>query len=80
MSLVAVAIMVVHVALSGTAPQSDEGPTAHLWQLLMAGQIPIVAFFLIRWVTKAPRSVLPIFAIQVSAALAALAPVYLLKW
>ncbi len=80
MSLVAIAILVVHLAIPGPAPQSDEGPAAHLWQLLMAGQVPIVAFFLIRWVTKAPRSVLTIFALQISVALAALAPVYLLKW
>jgi hypothetical protein len=42
------------VVLHGTAPQADEGAAAHVWQL-MAGQIPFVMFFTIRWVQQAPR-------------------------
>ena len=80
MSLAALAIVLVHLALSGAARQADEGTAAHLWQLLMAAQIPIVAFFAIRWLPQSPRSALPVLALQVVAALAALAPVYLLNW
>jgi hypothetical protein len=80
MSLIAIVVIVVHIAISGTAPQSDEATAAHLWQLLMAAQVPIVAFFVIRWAPQAPRSALPVLAVQVSAALAAFAPVYFLKW
>jgi len=80
MSLLAVTVVGIHVASSGTAPQSDEGTAAHLWQLLMAAQIPIVVFFLIRWARRVPRAALPVFAVQIAAATAALAPVYFLKW
>ena len=80
MSLAALAIVLVHVIMSGTARQADECTAAHLWQLLMAAQIPIIAFFAIRWLPQSPRSVLPVLALQAVAALAALAPVYLLNW
>ena len=80
MSLLAVAVVLTHIALFGTARQPDEGTAAHLWQLLMAGQLPIVAFFAIRWLPPAPRYALPILALQAGAAVAALAPVYFLHW
>ena len=80
MSLAALAVVMVHLIMSGTARQADEGTAAHLWQLLMAAQIPIIAFFAIRWLPRSPRSALPVLALQAVAALAALAPVYLLNW
>ena len=46
----------------------------------MAAQIPLVAFFAIRWLPQTPRVALPVLALQVVAAIAALAPVYLLRW
>ena len=45
MSLGALATIVIHLAFFGTEPQPDEGAAAHLWQLLMAGQVPIIFFF-----------------------------------
>jgi hypothetical protein len=78
MSFAALTTVVVHLALFGTARQTDEGTAAHLWQLLMAGQAPIIAFFAIRWLPQTPRQALPILALQVAAALAAMAPVFLL--
>ena len=80
MSLAALAVVVVHIIMSGTGRQADEGTAAHLWQLLMAAQIPIVAFFAIRWLPQSPRFALLVLALQTVAALAALAPVYLLNW
>lgn len=80
MSFGALATVLVFLSLHGTAPQPDEGAAAHIWQLLMAGQIPIVLLFGIKWVPRAPRQALPILALQVGAALAAMAPVFLLHW
>jgi len=80
MSLGALATVLIFVALHGTAPQADEGAAAHIWQLLMAAQAPIVLFFAIKWVPKSPRKAGPILALQVGAALAAMAPVFLLHW
>ena len=80
MSFAALTTMLVHLTLFGVARQADEGTAAHIWQLLMAGQAPIMAFFAIRWLPQTPRQALPILALQVGAALAAMAPVFLLHW
>src|SRR5437588_4211642 len=79
MSLLAVAVVLTHIALHGTGPQPDEGAAAHLWQLLMAGQLPIVAFFAIRWLPRTPKQALLVLALQAVAGLAAMAPVFLLN-
>jgi hypothetical protein len=68
----------VHVALFGIVRQADEGTAAHIWQLLMAAQLPIIAFFAIKWLPRQPLRALAVLAIQGVALLAALAPVYLL--
>ncbi len=78
MSLAALATVGIYVAFHGTTPQTDEGAAAHIWQLLMAAQIPIIAYFIIRWLPKAVKPVLLILVIQACAILAALAPVYFL--
>jgi hypothetical protein len=80
MSLAALAVVFIHIALYGVARQADEGAAAHLWQLLIAAEVPIVAFFAIRWLPQSPKYVLAILTLQLVAALAALAPVYLLRW
>ena len=80
MSFAALAIVFFHIVRFGTARQPDEGTAAHLWQLLMAAQVPIIAFFAIRWLPQSPRCALPILALQAIAAFAALVPVYLLHW
>jgi hypothetical protein len=80
MSLSALATVVVCVMMFGTTGQADEGTAAHLWQLLMAAQIPVIAFFALRWLPQHPASALAILSLQVIAATAALLPVYLLHW
>ena len=80
MSIAALATVLYHVAMSGIAPQADEGAAAHIWQLLMAGQAPVVAFYAVKWLPRAPRTALLVLAVQAGAALAALAPVYWLGW
>jgi hypothetical protein len=80
MSLGALALVLVHIATAGIAPQADEGTAAHLWQLLMATQMPVLFFFAIKWLPKARRQALRVLALQVAAIVAAAAPVVLLKW
>jgi hypothetical protein len=63
----------------GLAREPDEGSIAHLWQILMAGQLPLLVFFAIKWLPRAPRQTLYILALQGGAALAAMAPVYFLN-
>ena len=78
MSLGALAVVLGSLALYGVRREADEGAAAHVWQLLMAGQLPIILYFAIRWLPEAPRPALLKLALQLVAALAALAPVYLL--
>lgn len=78
MSLAALATVLLHLARFGIAREPDEGAAAHIWQLLMAVQLPIIAFFAIKWLPLAPRAALAVLALQVAAVLAALAPVFLL--
>ncbi len=80
MSLGALATVLVFVVLHGTAPQADEGAAAHIWQVLMAAQVPIVLFFAIKWLPRSPRQAVPVLGLQVGAALAAMAPVFLFHW
>ena len=47
MSLTALALVLSHIAIFGAAREADEGTTAHLWQILMAGQLPVLVFFAI---------------------------------
>lgn len=79
MSLVALAVVLSHIATHGVAREADEGAAAHIWQLLMAGQIPVLAFFAIRWLPRAPRPTAYVLAIQAGAALASMAPVFFLN-
>ena len=76
MSFTALAIVLSHIAMSGAVREADEGIAAHLWQLLMALQTPLLAFFAIKWFPKAPRQSLYVIALQAGAMLASLAPVY----
>ena len=80
MSIAALGTVLYHIARFGVAREIDEGAAAHIWQLLMAGQVPVVAFYAITWLPRAPRTALQVLALQVGAALAAMAPVYWLGW
>ena len=80
MSFGALATVITYVAMFGTARQSDEGTAAHIWQLLMAGQIPIILFFAAKWLPRTPKQALLVLVLQGGAVLMALAPVYLLRF
>ena len=63
----------------GLVREADEGTAAHLWQILMAGQLPVLVFFAAKWLPRAPRQTLYVLAIEAGAILAAMAPVYFLN-
>jgi hypothetical protein len=79
MSLTALVMVLGYLARYGVVRETDEGAVAHLWQLLMAGQVPILAFFAIKWLPRAPRQTLYVLALQAGAALASMAPVFFFK-
>lgn len=77
MSLTALALVVGPIPIYGVpVREADEGTIAHLWQILMAGQVPVLAFFAIKWLRRAPRQALGVLALQAGAVLASMAPVF----
>ncbi len=78
MAMMALAVVLGHVALYGVAREADEGAAAHIWQLLMVAQLPALTVFGIRWLPKAPRQAMGVLGLLVVAILAAMAPVWLL--
>ena len=80
MSFGALATVLIYVAIFGPAPQADEGTAAHIWQILMAGQLPIIGFFAVKWLPRTPKEALLVLVLQGGAACMALAPVLLLRF
>jgi hypothetical protein len=80
MSVTALSIVLGYAAMFGIARQADEGTAAHMWQSLMAGQIPFVAFFVFKWFPTEPKRASLVLALQIGAALAAMFPVWWFGW
>jgi len=78
MSLAALAIVLGHAAIFGVVHEADEGAAAHIFQLLMVAQLPVVAFFAIKWLRRTPKQALQILALQAGAGIAAFAAVFFL--
>lgn len=79
MSLAALALVLGHTAIYGAAREADEGAAAHAWQLLLAGQIPVIAFFAITWLPRSPRQAAAVLSLQFATGVAAAAPVFILR-
>ena len=79
MSLAALATVLIHIIIYSVTREADEGAAAHIFQLLMVVQLPVVLFFAIKWLPRFPRQALLVLALQAAAGLAALAPVFSLK-
>ena len=78
MSLTALAVVLGHVAIYGVVHEADEGTAAHIWQLLMAGHVPVAVFFAIKWLPRATKQTLVVLAILVGVLLANFAAVFFL--
>lgn len=78
MSVAALVLVLGHAAIFGVVHEADEGTPAHIFQILMAAQIPVVAFFAIKWLPRAPGQALHVLALQAGAGLAAFAAVFFL--
>lgn len=78
MSLAALVLVPGHAAMFGGVHEADEGTAAHVFQLLMAGQLPLVAYLALKWLPRVPGQTIRVLAPQASLALAACAAVYLL--
>jgi hypothetical protein len=77
MSLVALAMILGYVAMFGVTHSEDEGTPAHIFQLIMVAQLPIAAFFGLRWITKKPKETLVVLGVQ---AVAWIIPILTVMW
>jgi hypothetical protein len=80
MSATALAAVLVQLAVRGPVPEADEGAVAHIWQLLMVGQLPLVAWFAAKWLRRSPTRTWPVLLTQLVAAASAALPIALLGW
>jgi cytochrome bd-type quinol oxidase subunit 2 len=71
LSLFAVAIVVGNVA-AGAPPEADENTWAHLFQLAMAAQLPLLLLFLVLVDWRQRQRVILFLAAQIAAAAAAI--------
>lgn len=76
LSLAALALVLGHAAVYGVVHEADEGAAAHIWQILMAAQLPIVAYFLLRWLPRRPGESLQVLALLAGTWFANFAGVY----
>ena len=81
----ALALVLIRLTFIGAAPEMhagrlDEGTSAHLWQIFMIGQLPMIAHFAIRWLRTDLLGTLSVLGFQLLAIVAAMAPVFLLGW
>ena len=76
MSLAALTLVLGHAAVFGIVHEADEGTAAHVWQILMAAQLPIVAYFILKWLPGRPRESLQVLALLAGTWLANFAAVY----
>jgi hypothetical protein len=76
LSLAALALVLGHAAIYGIVHDKDEGAAAHIWQILMAVQLPIVAYFMVKWLPRRPRESLLVLALLAGEWLANFAAVF----
>jgi len=71
MSAAALGLVLGYVAMFGVAgkPSGDEGAATRIFQLHLAGQLPIIGYFGVKWLPKRPKQAVMILGLQISAAL-----------
>jgi hypothetical protein len=77
MSSAIIAFGIRDVAMFGLHP-ADETTAAHLFQILLPAEIPLVLFFAATWLPRARRQALAVLALQIGAAMAIVATVFAL--
>lgn len=79
MSIAALGVFLLALTTGvGVSTNGDEGLAARIWQLLMVGQLPVIAYFGLRWLPVAPRDGALIVAAQIGLGLAVAAPIFVL--
>jgi hypothetical protein len=76
-SLAALAFLLGYVAVFGIVQHEDEGAPARIFQLVMLAQLPVIAWFAVRWLPKQPRQALVVLALQ---GIAWIVPIVTVVW
>lgn len=79
-STVALSLVLGYLALYGPATQADEGAAARLFQLLLLIQVPLIGYFALVWLPRAPRAALQVLLLQLFGVAAALGLIFYLEW
>ena len=79
MSTAAASLVVEYLIRVGRVRQADEGLEAHLFQLLMVAQVPVIAYFAVKHLAAQPRQSLVVLSMQFIAGVAAMSLVYFLE-
>lgn len=79
MSAAAMLLVAGFLAKYGIVRQEDEGTAARIFQLLIVAQLPIVGYHTVRWMPQNVRVALQVLALQIGAALTAVALVFFLE-
>ncbi len=78
LSVAALGVVLGYVAVFGAVHHEDEVAAARVWQLLMVGQLPVIAVFVFSSMRTRPRQTGLILLLQAGLALMAAAPVFIL--
>jgi hypothetical protein len=74
-----VVLLSILVSILARVHDTDEGIAAHLFQILMPLQVPIIAFFAIKWLPRTRKEALEVLALQCGLAIAPFAIVFALR-
>lgn len=79
MSFLALAFLLICVAIFGIADRGDgdEGAPARIFQLIMTAQLPVIAYFALKWMWRSLYPAMLVLALQ---AVAWLVPVLTVIW
>lgn len=77
MSISALVMIVGYVATFGIGHHQDEGAAARIFQLLMLAQLPMAAYFALKWLPRRPAQALLVLTMQ---AVGWMVPVLTIIW
>lgn len=80
LAVIAMELWIIFVVGPSPVPVTDEGSAAHIFQAWIVFEVLAILFFFIKWVPKAPKHAPMVLLLQIVAAIAAAAPVFILGW
>jgi hypothetical protein len=77
LSLIMECILLYFLFRHGTpVREKDEGVGAHLFQIWLAIEVILIAYFAVTWLPRSPKQALVILLVQIAAVIVVCAPVF----